>query len=574
VLLLLVIHSILSRWNIPIPTGFHFVQISLHCINASLVLSISNILLGSSNDISLFVSLLFFIHTINTRTILCIDAFGEEVSTFLFLVAFLLYMKRAVCIVQDVQGMGNLQSKTFIFVLCILAVGLEAFFIDLNLAPLLFFSLLDTLVNISQRRQNIGTLILHNLLIVFETLFILGIRSLMLHEHFFSFVRLTYQQFGSPKILGPLSDFFIGFIYLVHGLSLLLIPTNLSPFYTHESFILTFIEPHSDHFSKFALSIGLLLLFFLQIFKSFQSYYALVKTSFLLKHNNTSAENGENTCDGSSPKSGPQTSPTHSSLNDEQKKCPVEKLNQIPASSHNDSDKFSLEEYCLQKFRIILLSALLVTFFLPFVQHFGILPFLSVQPYPVQFHEPILYTPSFTYAVSIGVIMKKTFSGSRARIIALFVLFLFLLKLSFVRILHYSDEVLLLYPSLKLFPKNIEIMTRLNTILKERNDTHFINEHIDILNALIAIFPTHCPFRHDLALALLKKGSYKEAQSAEQNALSCTQWCHSAYAASLAEIYIKQNQLWKAESLLRRAQILFKDGSGLHLLGTCTFHQQ
>jgi len=117
-------------------------------------------------------------------------------------------------------------------------------------------------------------------------------------------------------------------------------------------------------------------------------------------------------------------------------------------------------------------------------------------------------------------------------------------------------------------------MTRLNTILKERNDTHFINEHIDILNALIAIFPTHCPFRHDLALALLKKGSYKEAQSAEQNALSCTQWCHSAYAASLAEIYIKQNQLWKAESLLRRAQILFKDGSGLHLLGTCTFHQQ
>jgi hypothetical protein len=69
-------------------------------------------------------------------------------------------------------------------------------------------------------------------------------------------------------------------------------------------------------------------------------------------------------------------------------------------------------------------------------------------------------------------------------------------------------------------------------------------------------------------VALAKKGFYEEAQSAEQNALSCTNWCRSDYIVSLVEIYRKQNQLWKAESLLRRALVLFEDGTGLHLLGT------
>jgi tetratricopeptide (TPR) repeat protein len=141
---------------------------------------------------------------------------------------------------------------------------------------------------------------------------------------------------------------------------------------------------------------------------------------------------------------------------------------------------------------------------------------------------------------------------------------------------------------------------RMNDILKSRNEPQLLDEHINILNSLVAVcgchvifeliikareeeeelitnssifsnlqrFPIYCAFRHDLAVTLIKKGFYREAQSAEQAALSCTNWCRSDYIVSLVEIYMKQNQLWKAESLLRRALILFEDGTGLHLLGT------
>jgi hypothetical protein len=128
------------------------------------VLIISNTFLSHKIDISAFVSLLFFIHPVNIRTFLCIDAFGEEISTFLFLVALLLYMKYAVYITpRDGCGNSDLRSKTYIFMICILIVGIGTFSVDLNLIPLLFFGCLDCLTNVLKRRPNIGTIIVHNL---------------------------------------------------------------------------------------------------------------------------------------------------------------------------------------------------------------------------------------------------------------------------------------------------------------------------------------------------------------------------------------------------------------------------
>jgi tetratricopeptide (TPR) repeat protein len=153
-----------------------------------------------------------------------------------------------------------------------------------------------------------------------------------------------------------------------------------------------------------------------------------------------------------------------------------------------------------------------------------------------------------------------------------------------------------LLATLRSFPKNAETLIRINIVLKNRATTPQLDEQIDVLSTLLSvrdivvvhlrwngffivwliyiyckntqIYPSHCPFRHDLALAFLKKELLNNAENSEQEALHCTRWTNSHYVLTLAQIYIKQNRLWKAESLLRRAQILFKDGSGLHLLGT------
>jgi hypothetical protein len=129
------------------------------------VFFITRSLFDRESEIPPFISLLFFIHPANTQTVLCIDSFGEVLSTLLFLMALLFYIKKAANIItpKDANGICRLYSNTLPFVLCILIVGLGAFFVDINITPLLFFVLLDTLTNGLQQPPNRGIIILHAL---------------------------------------------------------------------------------------------------------------------------------------------------------------------------------------------------------------------------------------------------------------------------------------------------------------------------------------------------------------------------------------------------------------------------
>jgi hypothetical protein len=80
----------------------------------------------------------------------------------------------------------------------------------------------------------------------------------------------------------------------------------------------------------------------------------------------------------------------------------------------NSETKLLDEElYYIQKFRNILLSVLLISLFFPFIQYYGILPFLSIQFYATPFREPILYNSSFIYMICIGLIVQKIFFSPR-----------------------------------------------------------------------------------------------------------------------------------------------------------------
>jgi hypothetical protein len=238
---------------------------------------------------------------------------------------------------------------------------------------------------------------------------------LILREDFSSFLSVTYQQFGNHKPLNILSDLFVGLIHLIHGLSLLVIPIHLSVFYTDDSLTLAFSDPHSTVFSKLPFSVAFLLFFFFQTFETLRTYY----TSSAKRMSTVTTTSGhftENSKTSSEPchqeeisnmSTSLGDSQSHPAVIDQQQEHSTENLNNQTSLASNNSNRTSLELYHLQKFRIILLSSLLVILFLPFVQHFGFFPFLSVQYYPVQFRESTLYTPSFVFALCVGAFVKR-----------------------------------------------------------------------------------------------------------------------------------------------------------------------